>query len=187
MTLGHVVLGTTPTALALTRAHERVHVSQCERWGPLFLPAYAMASLWALLRNADPYRDNRFEREAFAVANPADGRPGRPGQLSAATGNEPPSPPPVPPQATRIRTARVIAMVADLMQLVFFPAFAGGWVSPLNDALDIVVALLMVRLVGWHLAFLPTLVAELVPGLDLIPTWTAAVWFASRHGARPPR
>ena len=142
---------------------------------------------WALRRNADPYRDNRFEREAFAVANPADGRPGRPGQLSAATGNEPPSPPPVPPQATRIRTARVIAMVADLMQLVFFPAFAGGWVSPLNDALDIVVALLMVRLVGWHLAFLPTLVAELVPGLDLIPTWTAAVWFASRHGARPPR
>jgi hypothetical protein len=45
----------------------------------------------------------------------------------------------------------------------------------------------MVRMVGWHFAFLPTFVAELVPGVDLIPTWTAAVWFATRRGARPPR
>lgn len=72
MTLGHVVLGTSQAALAVTRAHERAHVSQCERWGPFFLPAYAIASLFALMRGADPYRDNRFEREAFAVANPAD-------------------------------------------------------------------------------------------------------------------
>jgi len=69
-TLGHVVLGTSAAALAATRAHERAHVAQCERWGPLFLPAYAAASLWAWLRGADPYRDNRFEREAFAVADP---------------------------------------------------------------------------------------------------------------------
>ncbi len=72
MTLGHVVLANNRTALALTRSHERAHVSQCERWGPFFLPAYALASLWALLRGADPYRDNAFEREAFAVSNPAE-------------------------------------------------------------------------------------------------------------------
>src|SRR5947199_126910 len=36
MTLGHVVLGRTGRALTSTRSHERVHVRQCERWGPLF-------------------------------------------------------------------------------------------------------------------------------------------------------
>ncbi len=72
VTLGHVVLGTSRSALAATRAHERVHVAQCERWGPLFLPAYAASSLWALARGAHVYRGNRFEREAFAKTS----RPG---------------------------------------------------------------------------------------------------------------
>lgn len=67
LTLGHVVLGTSRSALAATRAHERVHVAQCERWGPLFLPAYAAAGLWALARGASPYRGNPFERQAFEI------------------------------------------------------------------------------------------------------------------------
>ena len=66
VTLGHVVLGCTAKSLARCRAHERTHVRQYERWGPLFLPAYFLSSLAALLRGADPYRDNRFEREAYA-------------------------------------------------------------------------------------------------------------------------
>jgi hypothetical protein len=68
ITLGHVVLGTDAAALAATREHERVHVSQCERWGPFFLPAYLGSSLWALVRGAHPYRDNWFERRAYAGA-----------------------------------------------------------------------------------------------------------------------
>ena len=66
MTLGHVVLGLNPEVLRRTRTHERVHVRQCERWGPLFLPAYGFASLVALLRGGSAYADNRFEREAFS-------------------------------------------------------------------------------------------------------------------------
>jgi hypothetical protein len=65
MTLGHVVLGQDRDALEWSRPHERVHVRQCERWGPLFLPAYLLASFWMLLRRKNPYRDNPFEREAF--------------------------------------------------------------------------------------------------------------------------
>lgn len=84
VTLGHVVLGTDPSALLRTRAHERAHVAQCERWGPFFLPAYALASLWALTSGADPYRDNWFEREAFAVANPTEGNRPRPASRDAA-------------------------------------------------------------------------------------------------------
>ncbi len=54
MTLGHVVLGRSAAALAETRAHERVHVTQCERWGPFFLPAYAAASVSAWRVAATP-------------------------------------------------------------------------------------------------------------------------------------
>jgi len=65
MTLGHVVLGRDGRLLDLTRSHERVHVRQCERWGPLFIPAYLLASLWVKLRGGRPYEDNPFEREAY--------------------------------------------------------------------------------------------------------------------------
>lgn len=70
ITLGHVVLGVDAAALDRTRAHERVHVRQAERWGPLFIPAYLLASAWCWLRGRDIYRDNPFEREAFAVGMP---------------------------------------------------------------------------------------------------------------------
>ena len=70
LTLGHVVLGRDPDCLAASRTHERVHVAQYERWGPLFLPAYLLASGVAFAQGRHPYRDNRFERVAFAVADP---------------------------------------------------------------------------------------------------------------------
>jgi hypothetical protein len=68
MTLGHVVLGRDLDLLEATRAHERIHVRQCERWGPLFVPVYLGASLYALLRGRRPYEDNFLEREAFEAA-----------------------------------------------------------------------------------------------------------------------
>ena len=68
MTLGHVVIGRNATTLRETRAHERVHVRQCERWGPFFVPAYLGVSLWLMARGRDGYRDNPFEREAYDEA-----------------------------------------------------------------------------------------------------------------------
>jgi hypothetical protein len=65
MTLGHVVLGRDAECLEFTREHERVHVRQCERWGPFFIPAYLLASLVAMVRGKRAYRDNFFERQAF--------------------------------------------------------------------------------------------------------------------------
>ncbi|MCA9266516.1 MAG: hypothetical protein KDA60_21800 [Planctomycetales bacterium] len=67
VTLGHVVIGRSPGDLDRTRRHERVHVRQYERWGPLFLPAYFTCSLVMWLWGRDAYRDNPFEVEAFAV------------------------------------------------------------------------------------------------------------------------
>ncbi len=68
MTLGHVVLGRTPYGLDCCRAHELVHVRQCERWGPVFVPAYVLASCWAALRGGHAYADNWFERQARDAA-----------------------------------------------------------------------------------------------------------------------
>ena len=71
ITFGHVVLGRDADCLERTRAHERVHVEQAQRWGPLFLPAYLVGSAIAWLRGGDAYRDNPFEREAYAAAPPS--------------------------------------------------------------------------------------------------------------------
>ena len=88
--------------------------------------------------------------------------------------------------SARVRAARMIAMTADVLQLAIFPLFAPGAASPWDDALDVAVAGAVTWLVGWHWAFLPSFAAELVPGLDLVPTWTAAVFFATHGRAKTP-
>jgi hypothetical protein len=56
-----------------------------------------------------------------------------------------------------------------------FPLFAEGALSPADDVLDLAVAAVLVNLLGWHWEFLPAFLAELVPGVDLVPFWTLAV------------
>ena len=67
ITFGHVVLGCDPITLQRTRRHERVHVRQYELWGPFFIPAYVLASLWIGCRGGNAYLDNPFEVEAYAI------------------------------------------------------------------------------------------------------------------------
>lgn len=68
ITLGHVILAGDDDLLAACRAHEHVHVRQYERWGLLFFPLYFGSSFAQLVRGRDPYRDNRFEREAYRLS-----------------------------------------------------------------------------------------------------------------------
>ena len=77
ITLGHVVLGVSLDALTATRAHERAHVRQFERWGILMLVLYPLAGLAAWLRGGHPYRDNVFECEARAAESAASEQSGR--------------------------------------------------------------------------------------------------------------
>jgi len=76
---------------------------------------------------------------------------------------------------SRFRTAMVLAIVADAVQIFLLPMFAEGALSPADDILDFGVGALMVNLLGWHWEFLPSFFAKLVPGVDLVPFWTIAV------------
>jgi hypothetical protein len=79
------------------------------------------------------------------------------------------------------RLAWTIAIAADILQIAAFPLFVEGGISPADTLLDLGVGFMMVRLLGWHWAFLPTAAAKLIPGADLFPTWTTAVWFVTRN------
>jgi hypothetical protein len=75
----------------------------------------------------------------------------------------------------RFRAALILAVIADALQLVVFPLFIEGGVSPADDLLDLGVGIALVRLLGWHWEFLPSFLGKLVPGVDLVPFWTMAV------------
>src|ERR1041385_5364793 len=75
----------------------------------------------------------------------------------------------------RFRAALILAMAADALQIFVLPLFAEGAFSPAEDVLDVVVALVLIELLGWHWEFLPAFAAELVPGVDLVPFWSLAV------------
>lgn len=76
---------------------------------------------------------------------------------------------------SRFRAAMVLAIAVDALQIIIFPLFGEGALSPLEDVLDVTAALALVRLVGWHWEFMPSFLAKLLPGVDLVPFWTLAV------------
>jgi hypothetical protein len=89
----------------------------------------------------------------------------------------------------QFRAAMLLAIAADALQLVLLPLFVEGALSPADDLLDLGVAALMVRLLGWHWEFLPSFLAKLVPGVDLVPFWTIAVanvWRKAKREAQVP-
>ena len=74
----------------------------------------------------------------------------------------------------RLRTAMILAIVADVLQMVVFPLFIEGAASPADDILDLGIGAVLVSLLGWHWEFLPSFLVKLVPGVDLVPLWTLA-------------
>ena len=83
----------------------------------------------------------------------------------------------IPP--VRLIIAGVVAVAADLLELLLFPVTAEGIFSPIADVLDIVVGGIMVSLLGWHWAFMPSIMGKLVPGMDLVPLWSLAVFYVA--------
>ena len=54
---------------------------------------------------------------------------------------------------SRFRAAMVLAIVADALQIVVFPLFVEGALSPADDILDFGIAAVLVHLLGWHWNF----------------------------------
>lgn len=84
-----------------------------------------------------------------------------------------------PTSPRTLRLAWAIAIFVDALQLLF-AAGTGGFATFVDKPLDLVAMVLLWSLLGWHWAFLPTFVVELVPFVELVPTWTLAVWLATR-------
>jgi hypothetical protein len=84
----------------------------------------------------------------------------------------------------RFRTAMILAIVADALQIVVFPVFIEGAISPADDILDLGIGAAMIHLLGWNWEFLPSFLAKLVPGVDLVPFWTMAVANVYRKSKR---
>ncbi len=76
---------------------------------------------------------------------------------------------------TQKRLALLVGGFADFLQIVAFPAFGLGIASPLQDVLDFIVAFLLMAICGFRWQWIIAFVMELVPGLDLLPTWTMVV------------
>ena len=85
---------------------------------------------------------------------------------------------------SRFRAAMMLAVIADALQIVVFPLFVEGALSPADDILDFGIAAVLVQLLGWHWEFLPSFLAKLVPGVDLVPFWTMAVASVYRKSKR---
>ena len=80
----------------------------------------------------------------------------------------------------RVRAARALAICIDLVQVGFPYVFGEGFLSPFDAALDVAACLALTALVGWHNAFIPAFLIELLPIGDLAPTWTIAAFIATR-------
>lgn len=96
----------------------------------------------------------------------------------------------IPVNRSRLRAAWVVAVAVDGLQLITSPAELTGptaWV--LGAGVDLITMAVLVFLVGFHWAFLPSFVTKMLPFVDLAPTWTMALIVATRgrHHSTPPR
>ena len=71
----------------------------------------------------------------------------------------------------RIWPAFAVAIAADGFQLLLGPL---GWTF-FDEITDVVTTIVVSLLLGFHPLFLPTFVVEIIPVVDMLPTWTGCV------------
>ena len=81
----------------------------------------------------------------------------------------------------RVRAARILAALVDLFQIALLPTLFPVAVSGVNNIIDIGAAVVLIAMTGFHWAYLPTFMIEMVPMAEVAPTWTAAVYIATRE------
>lgn len=94
---------------------------------------------------------------------------------------------------TRIILAFAISVIADIIQIPITAGEATGIFSLPGELADFLVdSAVMVStslLLGFHWVLLPTLFVEIIPGVDLLPTWTGSVayviWLRKKQQPHP--
>jgi hypothetical protein len=71
------------------------------------------------------------------------------------------------------RTALLVAGAVDLLQIALLPAVGLGYV--MDDILDVIAAAVLVGVCGFRWQFAAAFGLELLPIVDIFPTWTAVV------------
>lgn len=93
--------------------------------------------------------------------------------------------------ASRARLAFAIAVVVDAIQLPLQGVSMTGIGTLPAEAIDLAIdaatALIITRLIGFHWVLLPTLAIELIPFIDLAPTWVACVSYVIARRKREGR
>jgi len=72
---------------------------------------------------------------------------------------------------SRIRAAYAVAIATDVLQFGLGPL---GWAF-FDEILDVIALIATTRLLGFHPLLLPTFIIEMVPVIDVLPTWTGCV------------
>ena len=68
-------------------------------------------------------------------------------------------------------SAFAVAVAADVIQVLLGPL--GFFFA--DEVIDIAAMILTIRLLGFHALLLPTFVLEILPVVDMLPTWTGCV------------
>jgi hypothetical protein len=71
------------------------------------------------------------------------------------------------------KAAILVAGTIDLLQIALIPMFLGGYA--IDDALDVIAAMILTAICGFKWQFVAAFFLELVPLVDIFPTWTALV------------
>lgn len=79
----------------------------------------------------------------------------------------------------KIAIALAVALTADAIQFPLTAATMTGVLAipaeGVDFLIDCAVMVIVSTLLGFHWLFLPSLVFEVIPGIDLFPTWTGCV------------
>lgn len=82
--------------------------------------------------------------------------------------------------------AFAVALFTDGLQFALGPF---GWIL-VDEGLDVLAMILISWAIGFHMLLLPTFVIELIPGPDMLPTWTgctaAVVMLRKRSQTQAP-
>ena len=89
----------------------------------------------------------------------------------------------------RIKLAFAVGVLADILQLPVSLSLLAGFVPAegLDAAIDVVAAVLVNWLIGFHWALLPSFALKLIPVIDVAPTWTACVAYVALQRRREAR